>query len=230
VRWGIGDFVAIYVAGLVASVVGFSIGMSITGDTSGHYSGLTYALGFAGQYGAWAAGLVYASRRKGLGSLADDFGVRLDVRRIWALLAGVGLQFVLGALVLPLVHLVNDEKQQLVDDLRKASGGKLAVLIIAAALIAPVTEEILFRGLLLRALRRRFTPEWAIAISAAVFALAHLLDFSLGTLAIVPALFALGVISGIAAVRRGDLSVSIPLHIGFNLVTVAAYAALAGRL
>ncbi len=229
-RWGIGDFVGIYVAGLVASVIGFSIGMSITGDTANHYSGLTYALGFIGQYGAWLAGLVYASGRKGLGSLAADFGVRLDLRRMWALLAGVALQFVLGAMVLPLVHLANDEKQQLVDDLKNASGGKLAVLVIAAALVAPVLEEILFRGLLLRALRRHFAPEWAVAISAAIFAFAHLLDFNLGTLAIVPALFALGVISGVAAVRLGNLSVSIPLHVGFNLVTIAAYAFLTGRL
>jgi membrane protease YdiL (CAAX protease family) len=230
VRWGIGDFIAIYVAGLLASVVGFSIGISITGDTTNHYSGLTYALGFLGQYGAWGAGLVYASRRKGLGALAADFGVRLEVGRMWALVAGVALQFLLGALVLPLVHLVNDQKQQLVDDLRNASGPKLTVLIIAAALVAPVMEEILFRGLLLRALRRHFDPQWAVAISAAVFAGAHLTDASLGTLAIVPALFALGLISGVAAVRLGDLSVSIPLHIGFNLVTVAAYAFVAGRL
>jgi membrane protease YdiL (CAAX protease family) len=66
----------------------------------------------------------------------------------------------------------------------------------------------------------------AIGGSALLFALGHLLDPSLGTLAVLPALFALGVISGIAAVEVGDLSVSIPFHIGFNIVTVAAYACL----
>ena len=83
-------------------------------------------------------------------------------------------------------------------------------------------EELLFRGLLLRALRRRFSTVAAVAISALVFALAHpALDPSWGTFAIVPALFALGAISGVVAVRRGDLSVSIMLHIGFNFLTTA---------
>ena len=35
-RWGLGDFVWIYVAGIVASVVGVSIGFAITGDTADH--------------------------------------------------------------------------------------------------------------------------------------------------------------------------------------------------
>jgi membrane protease YdiL (CAAX protease family) len=98
------------------------------------------------------------------------------------------------------------------------------VLFVIAGLLAPIGEEILFRGLLLRALRRHLLPEVAIAVSALIFAVSHLLDASLGTVAILPALFALGVISGIAATVVGDLSVSIPLHVGFNLVTLAAYA------
>ena len=59
-----------------------------------------------------------------------------------------------------------------------------------------------------------------------MFALAHpLLDWSLGTLSIVPALFALAVVSGVAAERTGDLSVSILLHVGFNLVIVVGVVA-----
>jgi membrane protease YdiL (CAAX protease family) len=60
----------------------------------------------------------------------------------------------------------------------------------------------------------------AVTISALVFALAHpALDPTWGTFVIVPALFALGAISGAIAVRRGDLSASIMLHIGFNFLT-----------
>ena len=54
-----------------------------------------------------------------------------------------------------------------------------------------------------------------------IFALAHpLLDPHLGTFALVPALFALGAISGIAATWTGELSLSITLHVGFNLLTI----------
>jgi membrane protease YdiL (CAAX protease family) len=60
-------------------------------------------------------------------------------------------------------------------------------------------------------------------IQALVFALVHpLLSPTLGDLAVVPALFALGVVSGTVASRRGDLSASILLHVGFNLLTVLA--------
>lgn len=226
IAWGFGDFVWIYIAGLVASLVGASVGAGLAGDTPGHTSALTIALGAGGQYAAWGVGLLYLSRRRGLGTLAADFGLAVRASKFWALFAGIALQIVLGVFVLPLVHLVGNEKQTVVDDLRNASGPKLAVLLVVAGLIAPVFEELLFRGLLLRALRRRFSPEVAIGGSALLFALGHLLDPSLGTVAVLPALFALGVISGIAAVEVGDLSVSIPLHIGFNIVTVAAYACL----
>ena len=94
---------------------------------------------------------------------------------------------------------------------------------LVAAVIAPICEELLFRGLLLRALRRRLEPVPAVAIQALVFALAHpLLSPTVGDLAVVPALFLLGVASGVAATRKGDLSASILMHIGFNLVTTLA--------
>ncbi len=79
----------------------------------------------------------------------------------------------------------------------------------------------------MRALRRRYSVEVAIVVSALVFAGAHLLgDASLGVVAIFPALAVLGVINGIAAVYTGDLSLSIPIHMGFNLVTLALNASL----
>jgi uncharacterized protein len=225
VRWGVGDFVWVYFSGLLIATVAAQIGIAISGDTTGHIGAFTTALATLGQFGGWAAGLVLVSRRKGRGSLAADFGLTLELKRMWALAVGVGLSVVLGLMVYPIVSLANFQKQQVVDDLKNASGAKLAVFVIVAALIAPVAEELLFRGLLLRALRRRMAPELAVGLQALIFALAHpALDPHIGTLAVVPALFALGAISGIFAVRYGDLSASIPLHIGFNLLTVAQYA------
>jgi membrane protease YdiL (CAAX protease family) len=221
VRWGIGDFFIVYFAGFLVSAVGLTIGIALSGQNVGDET-TAATLGFAvgGMYLAYGIALYLISRYKGRGSVFLDFGVAVRVQYWWTLLVGFGLQFGLGLFVLPLISLVDNEKQSVVEELRDASGAKLAVLLVTAGLLAPVFEEILFRGLLLRSLRRRFTPELAIAIQALVFAAAHLVDPSLGTLAVVPALYALGVISGIAAVRVGDLSVSIPLHVGFNLVTL----------
>jgi membrane protease YdiL (CAAX protease family) len=122
--------------------------------------------------------------------------------------------------VLPLRHLI-DESQSVVNDLNDSSGAKLAVIAVAAGILAPIFEELLFRGLLLRALLALVSEQWAIGISATAFGAVHFIGGNaLGTLAVLPALIGLGVISGIFAVRTGDLSRSILLHMGFNLLAV----------
>jgi membrane protease YdiL (CAAX protease family) len=147
----------------------------------------------------------------------------VHLRDAWLLAVGVVLEIALALLVLPISDLVQNERQDVVRDLQTSHGLRLALLALFAGLIAPVCEELLFRGLLLRALRRRFSTVTAVAVSALAFALAHpALDPSWGTLVIVPALFGLGAISGVVAVRRGDLSVSIMLHVGFNLLTTVS--------
>jgi uncharacterized protein len=217
-RWGIGDFVWIYLAGLVASVVGAGIGFAITGDTSDHIGALTTALSTLGQFGAWFGCIAFVAHAKGR-SLRDDFGLTLQLRDWWAPFAGLGLFLVGTAIITPLVNIANAH-QEVVDDLTHSSGAKLAVFAVVAAVVAPVCEELLFRGLLLRALRRRMSPAQAVIVQALAFALAHpMLSPTLGDFAVVPALFLLGAVSGIVAVRRGDLSASILMHIGFNLVT-----------
>ena len=217
-RWGLGDFLWIYVAGIVASVVAASVGFAITGDTSDHIGAFTTALSTLAQFGTWFACVVYVARSKGR-SVRADFGLTLQLRDWWAPFAGLGLFLVGTALIAPLVQIVN-EHQAVVDDLERAGGAKLAVFAVVASLVAPVCEELLFRGLLLRALRRRMSPTAAVIAQALVFALAHpMLSPTLGDLAVVPALFLMGAASGVVAVRRGDLSASIMLHIGFNLVT-----------
>jgi membrane protease YdiL (CAAX protease family) len=218
VGWGIGDFVWIYFVGIVASVVGAAVGFAITGDTANHVGAVTTALETLAQFGTWFGCVGLVARRKGR-SARLDFGLTLQTRDWWAPFAGIGLFLIGTVIIAPLVHMAN-ANQQVVQDLDKASGAKLAVFAVVAALIAPICEELLFRGLLLRALRRRMSPEGAVVVQALAFALAHpMLSPTLGDFAVVPALFMLGAVSGIVAVRRGDLSASIMMHIGFNLVT-----------
>jgi membrane protease YdiL (CAAX protease family) len=223
VTWGIGDFFIVYFGGIVAGLVLATIGFAISGDKSTDPGALTNGLSFLGQFGGWVALMVMVSRRKGQGSLAADFGLTVHRRDAWVIAAGVGLEIALTILILPLVNLTNGQHQDVVNELDKARGVQLALIALVAGLVAPVCEELLFRGLLLRALRRRVSPVGAVTISALAFALAHpLLDPSIGTVAVVPALFAMGAVSGVLAIRSGNLSKSIFLHIGFNLLTTAA--------
>ena len=225
VRWGIPDAFLCYLAGLVAAVVLTSIAAGISGqtDTSGtNETAFVLAAAFVGQYGGTVLALWWVSRRKGRGNLTDDFGLRIWPGDWWVLPAGALLEVGLAIAIAPLSHIGKGDTQEVVNELHNATGAKLAVLAVGAGLLAPIVEELLFRGLLLRALLRRVPATPAVAISGVTFALLHLVDPSIGTVVALPALATIGVVSGVMAVRTGDLSRSILLHMGFNLVTVLA--------
>ena len=219
VTWGLGDFFWIYFGGIIAGTILGGIGFAVAGDRAGHPGALADGLAFVGQFGGWLLGLVIVSRRKGRGTLRADFGLAVHLRDLWIIGVGVLVELALVVMILPISHLVQNQRQDVVNDLDTAHGLHLALIALVAGLVAPVCEELLFRGLLLRALRRRFSTVVAVAVSALVFAAGPpALDPSWGTFAAVPALYGLGAISGAVAVRRGDLSASIMLHIGFNLL------------
>jgi len=72
---------------------------------------------------------------------------------------------------------------------------------------------------LLRALGRRLSAGLAALVSAAAFALAHLvLDFQ--SWVAVPALFVVGLVLAVVVQRWGRLAPAVAAHIGFNLVGV----------
>ncbi|HTJ79391.1 MAG TPA: CPBP family intramembrane glutamic endopeptidase [Rariglobus sp.] len=105
--------------------------------------------------------------------------------------------------------------QELVDIFRQADSPlKLGLLTVLAAVIAPFTEELVFRAGLFRYLRTRI-PRWiAVAAPAALFAALHT-----SAVAFVP-LFALGVLFSLAYERTGRISVTIIAHGLFNLHTI----------
>jgi membrane protease YdiL (CAAX protease family) len=172
--------------------------------------------------------LAMVARRKGTGSLRSDFGLQLR-RPAAAWLSdlpfffiGIGLQLV-ALLPLGLLQEIygHTEKQDVVKSADHATSWQIPVLALAIVLLAPITEELLFRGTLLRSLLRKFDPTIAVFVTALVFGLVHALgDPSIGTVIALPAIVLLGVISGYQAASTGNLSRSILLHVGFNALTV----------
>jgi membrane protease YdiL (CAAX protease family) len=66
------------------------------------------------------------------------------------------------------------EEQQLVQDVKaEDSTLVLAGYIVSICLIAPVVEELFFRGFMFGALAKRLGPWWGMAITGVVFALGH---------------------------------------------------------
>jgi membrane protease YdiL (CAAX protease family) len=214
------DFLVVFVGGQVGGIVLGSIGYGLSGDEVGDAGALTLAFAFAGQFLAYGVLSWMYARYRATGSLQRDLGLEVHVRDWWAIPLGTAAAILLGLLVLPLRELV-DQNQSVVEDLLDASGAELAVIAIAAGLLAPIFEELVFRGLLLRALLPLMGPNWAIALSALTFGSVHFLGGNaLGTLAVLPALVGIGVLSAVLAIRTGNLSQSILVHVGFNLLAV----------
>jgi membrane protease YdiL (CAAX protease family) len=86
--------------------------------------------------------------------------------------------------------------------------------------MAPIREEILFRGFLQTALVRLLKrPWWSILLASATFAALHIgKDVPWYSVA---AVFVLGLAMGLAFEKTKSLGTSIAMHIGFNAVNVA---------
>ena len=87
------------------------------------------------------------------------------------------------------------------------------LLFVTTTLLAPLFEEIIFRGVLLPTLSRDFGGVSGIIVSAFIFALAHL---SLGEM---PPLFVLGIGLGITRIASGSLFSSVIMHSLWNGLT-----------
>lgn len=87
-----------------------------------------------------------------------------------------------------------------------------AGLIVAIAVLVPVLEELLFRGVLLQALAKHIPFGWANATQAALFAAIH------ENVRIFPFFFAFGIVCGILARRSGGLAAAMALHACNNLL------------
>ena len=87
------------------------------------------------------------------------------------------------------------------------------LLFVTTTLLAPLFEEIIFRGVLLPTLSKDFGKISGIIVSAFIFALAHL---SLGEM---PPLFVLGIGLGITRIASGSLFSSVVMHSLWNGLT-----------
>lgn len=90
----------------------------------------------------------------------------------------------------------------------------LLLALGAIALVPAVCEEVLFRGLLLRALTTRLVPAAAIGLTALAFAAYHL-----SLVQLVPT-FTLGLLTGVLAHRAGSVVPAILAHLFNNGIAV----------
>lgn len=222
-RWGLGEAAAGWVGAEVLGLIVGSIILTATGYAGTKSTDLPLRLLVLVQVPFWA-GLVlavwYAGRYKGSG-VVHDFGLRvraLDVPVGAAI--GLACQFVLVPLIswpfLVLSHKTAEDLSSVATNLTDKATDWVGVvlLVIIVGIGAPIVEELFFRGLLLRALERRYGTAAAVVLSGLIFGITH---FELLQL---PALTAFGIVLALLAVRTRRLGPGIAAHAAFNLVAV----------
>ena len=151
--------------------------------------------------------------------LADRLGFRL--RAPWHLVLaplGWSFTFVVGAVAtLGVTQLTHQRPQSNAAEVLKISFDPLFVGLVVptVALLAPACEELLFRGALYGWLRGRLPIAAAVAISAAIFAGAHVIP------PLFPYLFVFGVVAAVVYQVTGSTLVTFVMHAGQNTLAVA---------
>lgn len=93
----------------------------------------------------------------------------------------------------------------------------LILSIITIVFLAPILEELLFRGFLQSYLRQYFGCKWAIFITALCFSLFHYSSGQgIANISIIGSLFVLALFLGFAYEKQGTLATSMILHALFN--------------
>lgn len=226
-RWGLPDVVLAWLAGVAASFLALPLA-----DPNASTSEQPMRFLLAGlflQNAGIVAALIVISKRKGRGSLDQDFGFVWPFDRLrpaavfgW-LAAGAGLSLAAQVILAPISWLadLDEPAQEVSKALERAGGAPKIIFALAVVLVAPPVEELLFRGALLRGLQRRWSTAVAVFVSALVFAAVHVIG-DLGSGYVVPGLLILGLVSGYQAAKHRDLARSILLHMGFNLLAAVA--------
>jgi CAAX protease family protein len=166
----------------------------------------------------------YASRRWGTGNFRTDVGLRARWADAgwgpvtWA--ACLAAQIVVGLLVLalkiPFISNIED-----VSELR-ADRAYIVSLLVLAVVAAPIAEEIVFRGVVLRGLLSRNGAVAAVGLQGALFGLAHFDPVrGSGNVGLILVLSAVGCVLGGAAYFIRRIAATMIAHAILNAVAMA---------
>ncbi|MDE0805518.1 MAG: type II CAAX endopeptidase family protein [Acidimicrobiales bacterium] len=203
------------VAVLTASVTG-GLAALVSGDEE---SVLVLA---TGQLGFWAGlGAVVAFARRRSEGRTNIGGTRVGVRVV-DMVGGVAVGVITQLILLPALYLpfrgffeddaLSAPAENLID---RVDGFGLVVMGLGVVIVAPIVEELYFRGLLLRTIEQRWGVVVAVVGSSLFFGATH---FQLLQL---PGLTLAGLVFAMAVVRTGRIGAAIAVHIGFNATTFA---------
>lgn len=226
--WGIEDAIlavpfvlfTVLLATVIISLVAQQFGVDVNGTA---IPPVVMVFGLVAQQSAQFGYPWLVSKFKGLG-ISKDWGFRFERGDLLKGLAVGGLCFagalaasILTAAIASLPEDASPSNTEILTD----NQGTIWIwaIIIMVTIGAPISEEILFRGLLQRTISQLMRPEFSIVITALLFTLVHVQgpkSFS-ENLVLLSGLFVVGLVLGISAHRFNRLGPAIIGHAVFNL-------------
>lgn len=165
--------------------------------------------------------LLHKRSKKRGSSLEEDTTMDWKIldknKSIYLLLMGLGFGFFFSSFitVIPFPSFLIDSYRDSSSTLSEGTDQILA--LFSTAILAPVTEEIIFRGYMLNRQLTFFTERTCIWITSVLFALCHV-----SLLWIVYALI-MGVLLAKVSIEEDNIAYSIILHVGFNCNVVPVW-------
>ena len=167
---------------------------------------------------AYGSMLWVLSERYGTGDRRADYGVGTR----WVDLVGVPLGVATQLAAVPLLYwplrsvwpetFSEDELTEYAEDLvdRASGAGVVLLLVVMVVLVAPLVEELVYRGLVQRSLATTVPPAAAVVLGGAFFALIHFRPVEY------PGLFLVGIVLGSCVAATGRLGMAVVAHVAFN--------------
>ena len=163
--------------------------------------------------------MLYARRRSKAASIFNN-GLALDSNN-FGHLSGVKMALIVSGMTVatsfaaePVSALLPDMPEWFEEIMSGLTGGSLILSFISVSIFAPLFEEWLCRGVVLRGLLTKMKPGTAIAISAAFFAVLHMNPWQA-----LPA-FLLGLVFGYVYYKTGSLKLTMLMHFVNNTLAL----------
>lgn len=224
-RWGILDvgLGLLYVTATTLLAVGAALALDasgVVGDSDDDVL-LLGLISWAGLQVGLATWPVLVSRWKGQG-LALDWRLRFKpvdpLVGLGTAIIAVALGAVVGTLVANGVGIAPDEVEGNTQALTDAEESVwLYAFLVFVVVVAPVAEELFFRGLLLRAMQQRLGTVVAVVVSTLLFTTAHYTGGDLAQTAVLAGVIgSAGVVFAVITLQTDRLWPSIFGHMAFN--------------
>lgn len=233
--WSVWEVIGIVLLGLVLGTLASIPVYALMGDTAcGGASGPSELLqGLVSDGVIIATILVWLRMRHPTWPQIIGFPARRDYPKEIAIGAGLGLVVRVAAgvasalIVWALQHATNQPVGPPEQVCTSMSAGTIVLFALFAVIVAPVAEELVFRGLLYRSIRDRLGVWPGAIISGIAFGLIHFTATGtlLDRLSLQLTMMVTGVGLALIYERRGTIVADIAGHAAFNLLAVIAISA-----